>query len=48
MTDQIHEETLKQFRKELYSEGVLHDGDSVGTDDNTLLYVNNGPTFSFV
>ncbi|PPR02844.1 hypothetical protein CVT24_002322 [Panaeolus cyanescens] len=29
--------TLEAFRKELYAEGILHDGDSIGTDDATLL-----------
>jgi hypothetical protein len=37
MINQIHQETLKQFREELYAEGILHDGDTVGTDDDTLL-----------
>lgn len=31
--------TLKQFREELVKEDLLHDGDSIGTDDETLLYV---------
>jgi hypothetical protein len=34
-----HGETLKQFREELYAEGILHDGDTIGTSDETLLYV---------
>lgn len=29
--------TLKEFRKELVQDGVLHEGDSIGTDDETLL-----------
>jgi hypothetical protein len=32
-------DTLKQFREELYAEGILHDGDTIGTNDETLLYV---------
>ncbi|KAF8645258.1 hypothetical protein AX16_008083 [Volvariella volvacea WC 439] len=31
-----HEETLKKFRQHLFSEGILHEGDSIGTDDETL------------
>ncbi len=30
---------MKQFREELVKEDLLHDGDSIGTDDETLLYV---------
>ena len=48
MINQIHQETLKQFREELYAEGILHDGDTIGTSDDTLLYVNNRPTISFI
>ena len=29
---------LKQFREELTKEDLLHEGDSIGTDDATLLY----------
>ncbi|KAF9533106.1 CRAL/TRIO domain-containing protein [Crepidotus variabilis] len=32
-----HEEILKPFREQLYNEDLLHDGDSIGTDDETLL-----------
>ncbi|KAG6878089.1 hypothetical protein C0993_012416 [Termitomyces sp. T159_Od127] len=28
---------VKGFRQQVLSEGILHDGDSVGTDDETLL-----------
>ena len=48
MTNQIHGEALKQFRQELYAEGILHDWDTIGTNDDTLLYVNNWPTTSFM
>lgn len=41
MTNQIGSETLKQFREELYAEGILHDGDTIGTSDDTLVYVND-------
>lgn len=34
-------ETLAVFRKELFAEGLLHEGDTVGTDDETLLYVES-------
>jgi hypothetical protein len=30
---------LKQFREELVQEDMLHEGDSIGTDDETLLCV---------
>lgn len=40
MNYKIQEETLKQFKEELYAEGILHDGDTFGTNE-TLLYVNN-------
>ena len=35
----IHQETLKQFREELFAEGILHEGDTIGTNDETLLCV---------
>lgn len=28
---------LKSFREQLFAEGTLHEGDSIGTDDPTLL-----------
>lgn len=34
------EESLVQFRQILFEQGILHDGDSIGTDDNTLAWVN--------
>ncbi|KAH0586156.1 hypothetical protein H2248_007421 [Termitomyces sp. 'cryptogamus'] len=30
-------QALEAFRKQVFNEGILHDGDSVGTDDETLL-----------
>lgn len=36
------DDTLYRFRSELVAEGYLHDGDSIGTDDETLLYVQSG------
>lgn len=30
-------DTLKTFREQLFAEGILHEGDSIGTDDPTLL-----------
>ncbi len=30
---------LRQFREELVNEDLLHDGDSIGTDDHTLMQV---------
>ncbi|KAJ7780633.1 CRAL-TRIO domain-containing protein [Mycena maculata] len=37
MAAATHDEILKTFRQELFDEGVLHEGDSIGTDDETLL-----------
>jgi hypothetical protein len=31
------DQILEQFRKELVEEDLLHDGDTIGTDDETLL-----------
>ena len=42
MIDLIHQEALKQFRKELFTEGILHEGDTIGTNDETLLCVKIG------
>ena len=39
MIDLIHQEALKQFREELFAEGILHEGDTIGTSDETLLCV---------
>jgi hypothetical protein len=36
LTDPQHE-ILVQFRQELEDEGIIRDGDSIGTDDQTLL-----------
>lgn len=33
----LQADTLKTFREELFAEGILHEGDSIGTDDSTLL-----------
>lgn len=30
-------DTLKTLREELFAEGILHGGDSIGTDNKTLL-----------
>ncbi|KAJ7863136.1 CRAL TRIO domain-containing protein [Mycena olivaceomarginata] len=37
MAAQTHEEILKTFRETLFAEGILHEGDTIGTDDETLL-----------
>lgn len=39
MKDGKHDEILAQFREQLVNEDILHDGDTIGTDDDTLLYV---------
>ncbi|KAF9267442.1 CRAL/TRIO domain-containing protein [Marasmius fiardii PR-910] len=36
MTQISQEAKLETFRKELFDEGILHEGDSIGTDDETL------------
>ena len=36
-----HDEILTQFRNILNEEGILHDGDTIGTDDSTLQWVNS-------
>ena len=33
------DEVLRTFRQQLYDEELLHDEDSIGADDDTLLYV---------
>lgn len=30
-------DTLKTLREQLFAEGILHEGHSIGTDDTTLL-----------
>jgi hypothetical protein len=35
--NRIHAEVLESFRRELFEEAVLHDGDTIGTDDESLL-----------
>ncbi|KAF8231710.1 CRAL/TRIO domain-containing protein [Tricholoma matsutake] len=39
MVDQggLHAEVMETFRQELFEEGTLHDGDTIGTDDQSLL-----------
>jgi len=32
-----HQETLEQFRREVFEEGILHEADTLGSDDETLL-----------
>ncbi|KAF9013290.1 CRAL-TRIO domain-containing protein, partial [Cyathus striatus] len=43
-----HEEILANFRKELYDEEILHDGDTIGTDDAVLLRFLRARTFDLV
>jgi len=31
-----HQDIVNTFRKELFDEGILHEGDSIGTDDITM------------
>ncbi|KAJ3815357.1 CRAL-TRIO domain-containing protein [Lentinula lateritia] len=35
----LKSKVLSQFREELFSEGILHEGDTIGTDDGTLKQV---------
>ncbi|KAJ7109714.1 CRAL-TRIO domain-containing protein [Mycena crocata] len=37
MSPPTHDDILKTFRQELFDEGILREGDSIGTDDETLL-----------
>ncbi len=37
---------LDEFRQGLVNEGLIHDGDTIGTDDETLLYVLSFPILS--
>jgi len=48
MIDLIHQETLKQFREELFAEGILHEGDTIGTNDGTLLRFLRARRFDLV
>jgi len=32
-----HQEILEQFRREVFEEGILHEADTLGADDETLL-----------
>ena len=40
-------DVLKVLREQLFAEGILHEGDTIGTDDLTLLYVFDGPISQF-
>lgn len=33
------EQVLAEFRRQVEEEGIIHDGDTIGTDDDTLLWV---------
>lgn len=33
------QQILKEFRQQVEEEGIIHDGDTVGTDDETLLWL---------
>jgi hypothetical protein len=37
LMSQDYSQALQALRKELFEDGILRDGDSVGTDDETLL-----------
>ncbi|KAJ6559210.1 CRAL TRIO domain-containing protein [Mycena vulgaris] len=37
MSARTHDEILKTFRQQLFEEGILNEGDTIGTDDETLL-----------
>lgn len=39
MASSDHTALLQQFREEIVKDDMLHDGDSIGTDDQTLLQV---------
>lgn len=40
MAPKDHDAVLRQLREELVKEDLLHDGDSIGTEDYVLLYVS--------
>jgi phosphatidylinositol/phosphatidylcholine transfer protein len=33
------QEILKEFRRQVEEEGIIHEGDTVGTNDDTLLWL---------
>lgn len=33
------EQVLAEFRRQVEEEGIIHDGDTIGTDDETLLWL---------
>lgn len=33
------EQLVIDFRRQVEEEGIIHDGDTIGTDDDTLLWV---------
>lgn len=37
--NQVEADTLAQFRKEVYEEGIIAEGDTLGTDDETFMWV---------
>ncbi|KAJ6613348.1 CRAL-TRIO domain-containing protein [Mycena sp. CBHHK59/15] len=37
MSTPTRQEVLEAFRREIFKEGILHEGDTIGTDDETLL-----------
>ncbi|KAJ6512258.1 CRAL TRIO domain-containing protein [Mycena vitilis] len=47
MSVSTHEKELLAFRKELFDEEILHEGDTIGTDDETLLRFLRARKFSF-
>ncbi|KAF9013292.1 CRAL-TRIO domain-containing protein [Cyathus striatus] len=47
-TSENHDEILKNFREQLFEEDTLHDGDSIGTDDETLLRFLRARKFDLV
>ncbi|KAJ7288353.1 CRAL-TRIO domain-containing protein [Mycena rebaudengoi] len=48
MSAPTHEEVLEAFRKEVFNEGILHEGDTIGTDDETLLRFLRARKFDLV
>lgn len=37
MANPTQQDTLHKFRQQLFEDGILQDGDTIGTDDETLL-----------
>ncbi|KAJ6584960.1 CRAL-TRIO domain-containing protein [Mycena capillaripes] len=48
MSVPTHDEILQTFRRQLFDEEILHEGDTIGTDDETLLRFLRARKFNLV